>query len=151
MKKIYQNTMNIPLLSVFQGSLPIYSSRVAVSVVDNVILVHQVGAKVVILYDLFLDSLAPISAPLPLLLRGISAATASSSQGSTRTAAAADGRSSSGYEGIMYGDAWTFLVPDLVCDTEHGLVWKLHLDLEVGHRIHVNAIILVFKEIYRIH
>ncbi|CAA6653842.1 unnamed protein product [Spirodela intermedia] len=116
---------------VYQGSLPVYSSKVAVSVVDNVILVHQVGAKVVILYDLFLDSLAPISAPLPLLLRSIPLASSSSSQESTRLAAAtADGRSLSGYEGMIYGDAWTFLVPDLVCDTEHGLVWKLHLDLE---------------------
>ncbi|KAL5075955.1 hypothetical protein RYX36_014939 [Vicia faba] len=53
-----------------QGSLPIYSSRIAVSVVDNVLLIHQVDAKIVILYDLFADSRAPISAPLPLLLRG---------------------------------------------------------------------------------
>ncbi|KAI5420880.1 hypothetical protein KIW84_044642 [Lathyrus oleraceus] len=42
-----------------QGSLPIYSSRIAVSVVDNVLLIHQVDAKVVILYDLFADSRAP--------------------------------------------------------------------------------------------
>lgn len=32
-----------------QGSLPIYSSRIVVSVVDNVLLIHQVDAKVVIL------------------------------------------------------------------------------------------------------
>ncbi|KAF5737364.1 hypothetical protein HS088_TW13G00243 [Tripterygium wilfordii] len=34
-----------------QGSFPIYSSKIAVSVVDNVLLIHQVDAKVVILYD----------------------------------------------------------------------------------------------------
>ncbi|KAH7672171.1 hypothetical protein IHE45_09G036600 [Dioscorea alata] len=52
-----------------QGSLPVYSGKIAVSFVDNVLLIHQVDAKVVILYDIFLDSLATISAPLPLLLR----------------------------------------------------------------------------------
>ena len=50
-----------------QGSLPIYSSKIAVSVVDNVVRVHQNDAKVVILYDIYADSRAPISAPLPLL------------------------------------------------------------------------------------
>ncbi|XP_043691029.1 regulator of MON1-CCZ1 complex-like [Telopea speciosissima] len=62
-----------------QGSLPIYSSKIAVSVVDNVLSVHQVDAKVVILYDIFADSWAPISAPLPLLLRGFPRANSSSS------------------------------------------------------------------------
>uniref|UniRef100_A0A1D1ZDB1 Uncharacterized protein C18orf8 n=2 Tax=Anthurium amnicola TaxID=1678845 RepID=A0A1D1ZDB1_9ARAE len=115
---------------VHQGSLPIYSTRIAVSVVDNVILVHQVDAKVVILYDIFLDSLVPVSAPLPLLLRGVSAANASSSQGNTTPAVPMEAKSISGYEGIMYGDSWNFLVPDLICDTEHGMLWRLHLDLE---------------------
>ncbi|KAG7961677.1 hypothetical protein I3843_09G028000 [Carya illinoinensis] len=63
-----------------QGSLPIYSSRISVSVVDNVLLVHQVDAKVVILYDIFADSQAPISAPLPLLLRGLRRYNSSASQ-----------------------------------------------------------------------
>lgn len=55
---------------IHQGSLPIYSSRIVVSVVDNVLLIHQVDAKVVILYDLFADSRAPISAPLPFIIKG---------------------------------------------------------------------------------
>ncbi|KAG6693999.1 hypothetical protein I3842_09G028000 [Carya illinoinensis] len=63
-----------------QGSLPIYSSRISVSVVDNVLLVHQVDAKVVILYDIFADSQAPISAPLPLLLRDLRRYNSSASQ-----------------------------------------------------------------------
>ncbi|KAG7961673.1 hypothetical protein I3843_09G028000 [Carya illinoinensis] len=80
-----------------QGSLPIYSSRISVSVVDNVLLVHQVDAKVVILYDIFADSQANIV---------------------------------SENEATIYGDDWTFLVPDLICDAANKILWKIHLDLE---------------------
>lgn len=111
-----------------QGSLPIYSSWIAVSVVDNVLLVHQVDAKVVILYDIFTDSRAPISAPLPLLLRGFPGPNTdvrSSKQGSASLEADAVPD-----EAIVYGDGWKFLVPDLICDHVNKLVWKIHVDLE---------------------
>ncbi|GAB4843759.1 hypothetical protein Ancab_013724 [Ancistrocladus abbreviatus] len=68
-----------------QGSLPIYSSKIAVSVVDNVLLIHQVDAKV---------------------------------------------KEATDHQAVLYGVGWTFLVPDLICDTASGLVWKIHLDLE---------------------
>ncbi|CAI9779419.1 unnamed protein product [Fraxinus pennsylvanica] len=99
-----------------QGSLPIYSNRIAVSVVDNILLVHQVDAKVVIIYDMFSESRTPISAPLPLLLRGFSRASES--------------KELSDAEIIIYGDDWSFLVPDLICDVANGFLWKIHLDLE---------------------
>lgn len=105
-----------------QGTLPIYSSRIAVSVVDNVLLVHQVDAKVIILYDIFLDSLAPISAPLPLLLRATSSSGRQTVQAEENLAAT--------YGGTIYGESWTFLVPDLICDVDNGLLWKICLDLE---------------------
>lgn len=107
----------------FQGTLPIYSSRIAVSVVDNVLLVHQVDAKVVILYDVFLDSLAPVSAPLPLLLRGPC---------SSRQTANEQDNLNNAYGGIIYGDGWTFLVPDLICDVDSGMLWRIFLDLDVS-------------------
>eukprot|EP00257_Ricinus_communis_P023869 XP_015583977.1 regulator of MON1-CCZ1 complex [Ricinus communis] len=111
-----------------QGSLPIYSSKIAVSVIDNVLLIHQVDAKVVILYDIFADSRAPISAPLPLLFRGFPRSTTSSrSSGKESESAEAD---TSNHETIIYGDNWTFLVPDLICDVANKLLWKVHLDLE---------------------
>lgn len=106
-----------------QCTLPTYSSRIAVSAVDNIVMVHQIDAKVVILYDLFLDFYAPVSAPLPLLVRGLP----SNSRQATQTG---DSQSSSAYGGTIYGEGWNFLVPDLICDTENGLLWKLHLDLE---------------------
>ncbi|KAG9459855.1 hypothetical protein H6P81_004363 [Aristolochia fimbriata] len=108
-----------------QGSLPIYSAKIAVSVVDNVLLVHQVDAKVVILYDIFACSQAPISAPLPLLLRGdLKRKDTSSHLVNVKKAEA------SCQEEIMYGDGWIFLVPDLIFDTLHGTLWRIHLDLE---------------------
>lgn len=112
-----------------QGSLPIYSSRIAVSVVDNVLLIHQVDAKVVILYDLFADSRAPISAPLPLLLRGFPRSS-SSSQFSGRESESSDGNVASSHEAVTYADTWIFLVPDLVCDVANKLLWKFNLDIE---------------------
>ncbi|KAJ4970676.1 hypothetical protein NE237_003775 [Protea cynaroides] len=113
-----------------QGSLPIYSSKIAVSVIDNVLLVHQVDAKVVILYDIFADSWAPISAPLPLLLRGLPRANGSSSRSNAKDTAHVEVNAVSDREGIIYGDGWTFLIPDLICDAAHGALWRIHLDLE---------------------
>ncbi|KAF2307742.1 hypothetical protein GH714_031376 [Hevea brasiliensis] len=112
-----------------QGSMPIYSSKIAVSVVDNVLLVHQVDAKVVILYDIFADSRAPISAPLPLLFRGFPRSNTSSSRFSGKDGESAEANISD-HEAIIYGDDWTFLVPDLICDVANNFLWKIHLDLE---------------------
>lgn len=113
-----------------QGSLPVYSSKIAVSVVDNVLLVHQEDAKVVILYDLFSDSRAPISAPLPLLFRGVYRTNISSSHSSSNLSETSEGKDSTDTEATIYGDDWTFLVPDLICDVANGLLWKIQLDLE---------------------
>ncbi|XP_021282386.1 uncharacterized protein LOC110415157 [Herrania umbratica] len=113
-----------------QGSLPIYSSKVAVSVVDNVLLVHQVDAKVVILYDIFADSRAPISAPLPVLLRGFPRSNISTSRPSSKESESSEASNTNDHEAIIYGDDWTFLVPDLICDVANKLLWKIHLDLE---------------------
>lgn len=112
-----------------QGSLPIYSNRIAVSVVDNVLLIHQVEAKVVILYDLFVDSRAPISAPLPLLLRGFPRSS-TLSQSSGKESESSGGNVLSNHEAVTYANTWTFLVPDLVCDVANKLLWKFNLDLE---------------------
>ncbi|PQQ01457.1 uncharacterized protein Pyn_39252 [Prunus yedoensis var. nudiflora] len=113
-----------------QGSLPIYSSKVAVSVVDNVLLVHQVDAKVVILYDIFADSRAPISAPLPLLFRGFPRSNSSSLRPNREDSESSEVNVMGDREAIVYGDDWSFLVPDLICDVANQLLWKIHLDLE---------------------
>lgn len=108
-----------------QGSLPIYSSKLSVSVVDNLLLVHQIDAKVVIIYDLFVDSRAPVSAPLPLLWRGYQGSDTSSQQENEGTES-----STSSENIVMYEDAWTFLVPDLILDQTNKVLWRVHLDLE---------------------
>ncbi|KAK9671640.1 hypothetical protein RND81_12G044100 [Saponaria officinalis] len=113
-----------------QGSLPVYSSKVSVSVVDNVLLVHQVDAKVVILYDLFVDSRAPISAPLPMLLRGQHRGSQASFQPSSKADENSEPEQTNDNEVTLYKDGWTFLNPDLICDSSCGLLWKIHLDLE---------------------
>lgn len=109
-----------------QGSLPIFSPHVAISVVDNVLMVHQTDSQVVLLYDILTDPKGPISAPLPLLLRGVPdiAASSSSGKGSKRSLSSA--------ELTMYGEGWVFINPDLVLDHVHGLLWRVRLDLEVS-------------------
>ncbi|KAK4800166.1 hypothetical protein SAY86_025531 [Trapa natans] len=113
-----------------QGSLPIYSTKISVSVVDNVLLVHQVDAKVVILYDIFLDSRAPISAPLPLLLRGLPRSSSIGIRSNRKNGDNSEANYLSDLEAIIYGDDWNFLTPDLICDVSNKIMWKLHLDLE---------------------
>lgn len=108
-----------------QGMLPIYSEHVAFSVVDGVLLVHQLTSKVVLLYDIFTDMKAPISAPLPLLLRGHSAFAAIGSAGQDDTNKALDNDESN-----IYGDHWVFANPDIILDQAHGIMWRIHLDLE---------------------
>ncbi|CDP10177.1 unnamed protein product [Coffea canephora] len=115
-----------------QGSLPIYSNRIAVSAIDNVLLVHQVDAKVVIMYDLFADSRAPISAPLPLLLRLYPRAASLCSSSTSRNSDALETQILTDTESITYGDGWSFLVPDLICDVTNGLLWKINIDLEAS-------------------
>ena len=102
------------------------------SVVDSVLLVHQVDAKVVILYDIFADSRAPISAPLPVLLRGFPRSNISMSRPSIKDSESSEASNTNDHETIIYGDDWTFLVPDLICDVANKLLWKIHLDLEAS-------------------
>ncbi|CAN6459495.1 unnamed protein product [Victoria cruziana] len=116
-----------------QGSFSIYSTKVAISVVDNVLLVHQVDAKVVLLYDIFLNTQAPVSAPLPLLVRGLPVSNAVPSQASSKQeeplSEVIEAKNNSDL-GTVYGESWNFLVPDLICDAAHGTLWKISLDLE---------------------
>lgn len=98
------------------------------NVVDNVLLVHQAEAKVVIIYDIFADSKAPISAPLPLVLRGFSRANVTASI----TSGASESKNLGDTEETTYGDQWKFLVPDLVIDVSNGSLSKISLDLEAS-------------------
>ena len=102
------------------------------SVVDNVLLVHQAEAKVIIVYDIYADSKVPISAPLPLCLRGYSRASIASFHTSTKTSGASESKNLSATEETIYGDHWQFLVPDLVLDVSNGSLWKISLDLEAS-------------------
>lgn len=128
----------------YQGSFPIYSNRIAVNVVDNVLLVHQMDAKVVIIYDLFVDSHAPVSSPLPLLMRGLPKSNDATSQSMCQKSEASEEKELSNAETIMYGDDWTFLVPDFICDAGNGLSWKVYLDLEVSFHCLTHCVVTYY-------
>eukprot|EP01018_Ginkgo_biloba_P005092 Gb_13564 [translate_table: standard] len=80
------------------------------------------------------DSKAPISAPLPLLVRGPPGSTGFSARNNDRhsgsSSQAAEVKTLTTDEGVVYGDGWIFLNPDVICDNIHGLLWRIHLDLE---------------------
>ncbi|KAL2650621.1 hypothetical protein R1flu_018749 [Riccia fluitans] len=109
-----------------QGSLPIYSRNVALSVVDNVLLIHEIDSKVVLLYDILSESKGTISAPLPLIMRG---APRSVETGNSSSETDLLGNLVTP-EGQVYGKGWVFANPDVVLDHHHGLFWKIRLDLE---------------------
>ncbi|BBM97276.1 regulator of MON1-CCZ1 complex [Marchantia polymorpha subsp. ruderalis] len=119
-----------------EGCLPIYSRNVALSVVDNVLLIHEIDSKVVLLYDILSEPKSTISAPLPLLLRG--APLHGSSSRGFETANTSGNTSSepdllgnlTSAEDQIYDKGWVFVNPDIVLDHVHGLLWKIRLDLE---------------------
>lgn len=119
-----------------QGTLPIYSEKVATSVVDGVLLVHQISSKVVLLYDILSDMKTPISAPLPLLLRGFSGLPGSTQSNQSPpsyisgSSISHDVEALTSSESITYGDGWVFANPDIILDHANGLLWRIHLDLE---------------------
>ncbi|KAH7280471.1 hypothetical protein KP509_37G069200 [Ceratopteris richardii] len=113
-----------------QGTLPIYSDTVAFSVVDGVLLVHQLASKVVLLYDIFADLNTPISAPLPLLIRRDIAFTAVGTSEDSDISSHTESKKLGSTESNIYGDSWNFANPDIILDQENGILWKIHLDLE---------------------
>lgn len=68
-----------------------------------------------------------MSAPLPLLWRGYQGSDTSSQQENEGTES-----STSSENIVMYEDAWTFLVPDLILDQTNKVLWRVHLDLEAS-------------------
>ncbi|KAL3700935.1 hypothetical protein R1sor_018957 [Riccia sorocarpa] len=112
-----------------EGSLPIYSRNVALSVVDNVLLIHEIDSKVVLLYDILGESKGTISAPLPLILRGAPPQSRSVETGNSSSEPDLLGNLAT-TEGQVYGKGWVFANPDVVLDHHHGVLWKVKLDLE---------------------
>jgi hypothetical protein len=118
-----------------QGFLPIYSSHVALSVVDNVLLIHEIDSKVALLYDVMSDSNIPISAPLTLLVRGVPSVPRTSSDrlsslGISLSEAEFLEKMATG-EDTVYDAGLVFANPNYMLDQGRGLLWKIHLDLEV--------------------
>lgn len=130
-----------------QGTLPIYSGHVALSVVDNVLLIHEIASKVVLIYDVMSDSKVPISAPLTLLIRGVPSCTSSrtaseleNSHGGSSSAVEHSETVTTEAEANVYDGGWVFANPNIVLDKARGLLWKIHLDLEVCSAISVGLV-----------
>eukprot|EP00658_Telonema_sp_P-2_P018721 TRINITY_DN17332_c0_g1_i2.p1 TRINITY_DN17332_c0_g1~~TRINITY_DN17332_c0_g1_i2.p1 ORF type:complete len:692 (+),score=176.60 TRINITY_DN17332_c0_g1_i2:116-2191(+) len=81
--------------------------NVAVSVVDNLIVVHNLGSKVSMLFDVHSKEDFPISAPLPMLDE-VEAELSSE----------------------LYSENWDFLTPNYVMDRRLGIFWEIVLDME---------------------
>lgn len=104
-----------------QHTFKLYSPCVGISVVDNVLLVHAVSSGVVLVLDILASTTEgghPVAAPLPL---GIGAVAAGPGPGFSAGVAVSPAE--------VYGSGWRFILPDVVLDSAHGVVWRLQLDL----------------------
>jgi hypothetical protein len=86
-------------------ALNLYATSVAVSVSDNLLLVHSLEAKVVLIFDLKINTQFPISAPLPLATLPLSRWPS------------------------VYTPHWVLAAPDVVIDPQMGVVGILKPDL----------------------
>lgn len=110
---------------VFEASISIYSPSVAVSVVDNSVLIHQTDSKVVLVFDTQSLSSHPLASPLPLTIRG------PLPPPHEHPGPQEAGNRGSGWQSMEpYGEGWVFVTPGIVLDHERGVLWKLRLDLE---------------------
>ena len=95
-------------------ALHLYARQVAVSVVDNLLLVHSLESHVVLLFDIKINAQYPITAPLPL--GTVPAAT----------------------WGALYTPHWSLAPPDYVVDPQMGVVGELALDLHAISRSSID-------------
>ncbi|KAL3913492.1 MAG: hypothetical protein SGPRY_007960, partial [Prymnesium sp.] len=86
-------------------SLAIYSRHAALSVVDNLLVVHALDSKVALIFDVKINSQFPVTAPLPLAVLP------------------ADGW------GPLYSNHWQLFSPDLIVDPQAGRVGRISIDL----------------------
>ena len=94
-----------------QHSFPLPSAAVALSVIDNALVLHTLDLGVALVLDVLSSSLTPLASPLPL---GCGLATAGEL----------------GEGGAMPGASdLCFLPPDLVLHRAAGRLWRLRLDL----------------------
>jgi len=100
-------------------ALQLYSSQVAVSVSDNLLIVHAVDSRVVLLFDIKINSRFPVTAPLPL-------ATLPGDE-----------------FGALYSPHWTFGCPDYVIDPQAGRVGQLVVDLNAVARSSIDRCCLL--------
>ncbi|XP_020526205.1 mic1 domain-containing protein DDB_G0286707 isoform X2 [Amborella trichopoda] len=84
--------------------------------------------------DVHIATIAPISAPLPLLVRGspgvCSSPTRAITGQTTNVLQSTKTDKLNEDDVVVYGDGWVFLAPDLICDASHGTLWRICLDLE---------------------
>ena len=86
-------------------ALSVYSRQIALSVSDNLLIVHALDAKVALIFDVKINSQYPVTAPLPVSM------------------VSADGG------GPQYSPHWEFFPPDFVIDPQAGTVGRVSVDV----------------------
>ena len=95
-----------------QHSFPLPSASVALSVIDNAVVLHTLDSGVALVLDVLSASTHPLASPLPL--GGAPLPSLSAVPGALPDA---------------YGADCEFLAPDLLLHTSIGCMWRLKLDL----------------------
>ena len=99
--------------------LAIYSRQAAVSVSDNLLIVHAIDSRVCLIFDLRINAQFPITAPLPI-------ATVATEAFSP-----------------LYSPHWSLASPDYVIDPQAGRVGQLRLDLGMIARSSIDKACLL--------
>jgi Regulator of MON1-CCZ1 complex, C-terminal len=111
---------------------------VALHVVDNLLVVHNLESKIPMLFDLRTkEKDFPVVAPLPLgeppsiAGYGSDASAAASSSSSSSSSTMTRERVKADLPAIeLYNDSWLFFQPRYVLDMRAGLMWELQLNLD---------------------
>ena len=100
-------------------TLAVYSRKVAISVSDNLLIVHAIDAKVALIFDLLINTQYPITAPLPMAM------------------IAEDGFSP------LFSPHWSLAPPNYIIDPQAGRVGQLQLDLSTIMRSSIDKVCLL--------
>ena len=114
---LYQLTREIVIK---RTTIPIHTKgQITIQIVDNLIVIHNIETKVAMMFDIKdLDNIDfPVAAPLPIYTYS---------------------NDTQQYEIEVYTKNWLYIQPNIIIDTNDGLIYYVHLNL--------NAIILTFTD-----
>jgi len=112
---------------VLQHTFPLYSTKVALSVVDNALMLHDVHTGVVLVLDIHAGEEHPLASPLPPRLPPHPTSSPDCDSPDADPSSSPDPAAAGPTD--LYTSSWSFECPDLIVDWQRGAVFRQRLDL----------------------